>query len=87
MSNCVTGDLILGDWAGSECIKKSGVKGAHAKTTTGNINTTNLDLANVLRDNSDKKTPNFRNSKMTRFLQNTLGRGAKAVIIVNVWFK
>ena len=79
-----TGKLYLVDLAGSECVGKSGAQQARAKEA-GNINKSLLTLGRVINTLVDKGpyVP-YRDSKLTRLLQESLGGRAKTVIIATV---
>jgi kinesin family protein 11 len=79
-----TGRLHLVDLAGSECIGKSGATNARAKEA-GKINLSLLSLGRVISALVEHKTHiPYRESKLTRLLQESLGGKAKTVIIATV---
>lgn len=82
------GTLNLVDLAGSEKAEQSGATGSRFKEGTY-INLSLLSLTTVINQLSDvekneKKYVNYRNSKLTRLLQHSLGGNAKTVIICTV---
>ena len=79
-----TGKLYLVDLAGSECVGKSGAQNQRAKEA-GKINQSLLTLGRVINALVDKASyiP-YRDSKLTRLLQESLGGRAKTVIIATV---
>mmetsp|Transcript_21446 Transcript_21446/g.42097 ORF Transcript_21446/g.42097 Transcript_21446/m.42097 type:complete len:1132 (-) Transcript_21446:312-3707(-) len=78
------GKLNLVDLAGSECIGRSGAQNARAREA-GNINKSLLTLGRVISALVEK-TPHipYRDSKLTRLLQESLGGRAKTCIIATV---
>eukprot|EP00516_Mucochytrium_quahogii_P001112 CAMPEP_0203754268 /NCGR_PEP_ID=MMETSP0098-20131031/7882_1 /ASSEMBLY_ACC=CAM_ASM_000208 /TAXON_ID=96639 /ORGANISM=" , Strain NY0313808BC1" /LENGTH=1089 /DNA_ID=CAMNT_0050645195 /DNA_START=333 /DNA_END=3599 /DNA_ORIENTATION=+ len=78
------GKLNLVDLAGSECIGRSGAKNQRAREA-GNINKSLLTLGRVISALVEK-TPHipYRDSKLTRLLQESLGGRAKTCIIATV---
>lgn len=79
----VCGKLTLCDLAGSERVKKSNSKGVRLSEAT-RINSSLLALGNVvsaLADPSSSHIP-FRNSSLTRMLQESLGGNCKTSLIV-----
>ena len=78
------GKLNLVDLAGSECVGRSGAKDARAKEA-GNINQSLLTLGRVISALVER-TPHvpYRDSKLTRLLQESLGGRAKTCIIATV---
>jgi kinesin family protein 11 len=79
-----TGKLNLVDLAGSECVGKSGAMEERAKET-GNINKSLLTLGRVINKLVEGQTHiPYRDSKLTRLLQESLGGRAKTVIIATV---
>ena len=81
----IIGKLTLVDLAGSERVKKTGASGLRlneAKT----INLSLSALGNVINALTDKKSRHvpFRDSKLTRLLQDSLGGNGKTSIIVTV---
>jgi hypothetical protein len=79
-----TGKLYLVDLAGSECVGKSGAQNQRAKEA-GKINQSLLTLGRVINALVDRAgyVP-YRDSKLTRLLQESLGGRAKTVIIATV---
>lgn len=79
-----TGKLNLVDLAGSECVGKSGAKDVRAKEA-GKINQSLLTLGRVINALVEKTgyVP-YRDSKLTRLLQESLGGRAKTCIIATV---
>ncbi len=78
------GKLNLVDLAGSECVAKSGAKNQQAKEA-GKINKSLLTLGRVINALVEKLTfVPYRDSKLTRLLQESLGGKAKTVIIATV---
>jgi len=78
------GKLNLVDLAGSECIGRSGAQNQRAREA-GNINKSLLTLGRVISALVEK-TPHipYRDSKLTRLLQESLGGRAKTCIIATV---
>ncbi len=78
------GKLNLVDLAGSECVGRSGAKDARAKEA-GNINQSLLTLGRVITALVER-SPHvpYRDSKLTRLLQESLGGRAKTCIIATV---
>ncbi|ETV97534.1 hypothetical protein H310_09448 [Aphanomyces invadans] len=79
-----SGTLNLVDLAGSECIGRSGARNARAREA-GNINQSLLTLGRVITALVDKHphVP-YRDSKLTRLLQESLGGKAMTTIIATV---
>lgn len=79
-----TGKLNLVDLAGSECIGKSGAKAGRAREAK-NINKSLLTLGRVITAlvEGDPHIP-YRDSKLTRLLQESLGGRAKTCLIATV---
>lgn len=78
------GKLNLVDLAGSECVGRSGASGDR-KREAGNINQSLLTLGRVISALVEKRrhVP-YRDSKLTRLLQESLGGKAKTTIIATV---
>ena len=77
----LNGMLTLVDLAGSENVKRSGVEGINLNETR-NINTSLLVLSKVITAlNNDTHVP-YRESKLTRILQESLGGNTKTTIIL-----
>ncbi|KAJ6661514.1 hypothetical protein lerEdw1_014424 [Lerista edwardsae] len=80
----VTGKLHLVDLAGSERAWKSGAQGERLKEAQ-NINRSLLALGEVIQALRAKQAHvPFRNSKLTYLLQDSLGRGSKTVMLVQI---
>lgn len=79
-----TGTLNLVDLAGSECIGRSGARQARAREA-GHINQSLLTLGRVITALVDRHphVP-YRDSKLTRLLQESLGGRAKTTIIATL---
>ncbi|XP_063306958.1 kinesin-like protein KIFC3 [Pelobates fuscus] len=79
-----TGKLNLVDLAGSERVWKSGAEGERLKEAQ-NINKSLLALGEVIQALRSKQghIP-FRNSKLTYLLQDSLGKGNKTIMMVQV---
>ncbi|XP_056260484.1 centromere-associated protein E isoform X2 [Seriola aureovittata] len=78
--------LNLVDLAGSERASQTGAEGARLKEGC-NINRSLFTLGQVIKkvtDESQKGFTNYRDSKLTRILQNSLGGNAKTVIICTI---
>ncbi|CAL8350484.1 unnamed protein product [Boreogadus saida] len=74
------------DLAGSERASQTGAEGARFKEGC-NINRSLFTLAQVIKklsDESQRGFTNYRDSKLTRILQNSLGGNAKTVIICTI---
>uniref|UniRef100_A0ABM5GDI9 Kinesin-like protein n=1 Tax=Pogona vitticeps TaxID=103695 RepID=A0ABM5GDI9_9SAUR len=80
----VTGKLNLVDLAGSERAWKSGAQGERLKEAQ-NINKSLLALGEVIQALRAKQphVP-FRNSKLTYLLQDSLGKGSKTIMMVQI---
>ncbi len=79
------GQLNLVDLAGSECVGRSGAKDERAREA-GNINQSLLTLGRcitALTEGGHRHIP-YRDSKLTRLLQESLGGRAKTVIIATL---
>lgn len=75
---------MLVDLAGSERVKESGVSKERMKEAQ-HINSSLSHLGQVIRSlKSNKGKTNFRNSKLTYFLEPYLQKGSKAVMFVNI---
>ncbi|KAJ8004838.1 hypothetical protein DPEC_G00140460 [Dallia pectoralis] len=79
-----TGKLNLVDLAGSERVWKSGAEGERLKEAQ-NINRSLLALGDVIQAlrGKEKHIP-FRNSRLTYLLQDSLGKGNKTAMVVQV---
>jgi len=78
------GQLSVVDLAGSERVKRSGVTGSNFKEAT-NINGSLLALGNVIQALADKrKHIPFRDSKLTRILEGSVGGNCKTSLLVCV---
>uniref|UniRef100_A0A0R3RXP2 Kinesin-like protein n=1 Tax=Elaeophora elaphi TaxID=1147741 RepID=A0A0R3RXP2_9BILA len=79
------GKLQLVDLAGSERQAKSGTSGNRLKEAA-RINLSLSSLSNVISALVDSKTVHipYRNSKLTRLLQDSLGGNSKTVMIANI---
>ncbi len=78
-----TGKLYLVDLAGSEKISKTGAQGQtleEAKTINKSLSTLGL-VINALTDGKSKFVP-YRDSKLTRVLQESLGGNARTALII-----
>lgn len=80
-----TGKLHLVDLAGSERQAKTGATGQRLKEAT-KINLSLSTLGNVISALVDGKSSHipYRNSKLTRLLQDSLGGNSKTVMVANV---
>lgn len=78
------GKLNLVDLAGSERVWKSGAEGERLKEAQ-NINRSLLALGDVIQAlrGKEKHIP-FRNSRLTYLLQDSLGKGNKTAMVVQV---
>ncbi|XP_073334857.1 centromere-associated protein E [Pagrus major] len=82
----IVSHLNLVDLAGSERASQTGAEGARFKEGC-NINRSLFTLGQVIKkltDESQKGFTNYRDSKLTRILQNSLGGNAKTVIICTI---
>ncbi|CAL8394953.1 unnamed protein product [Gadus morhua 'NCC'] len=82
----IVSHLNLVDLAGSERASQTGAEGARFKEGC-NINRSLFTLAQVIKklsDESQRGFTNYRDSKLTRILQNSLGGNAKTVIICTI---
>ncbi|KAM8831547.1 centromere-associated protein E isoform 2-T2 [Spinachia spinachia] len=82
----IVSHLNLVDLAGSERASQTGAEGTHFKEGC-NINRSLFTLGQVIKkltDESQKGFTNYRDSKLTRILQNSLGGNAKTVIICTI---
>jgi len=80
---CKTGKLYLVDLAGSEKISKTGASGQtldEAKKINKSLSTLGL-VINNLTDGKSKHIP-YRDSKLTRILQESLGGNSKTCLII-----
>merc|ERR1719327_2119913 len=77
------GKLYLVDLAGSEKVSKTGVAGERLDEAK-NINRSLSALGNVINALTDKKSTHvpYRDSKLTRVLQESLGGNAKTSLII-----
>jgi kinesin family protein C2/C3 len=77
--------LRLVDLAGSECVGMSGVKG-EAQLETSHVNRSLSALGDVMKALSTPSRTHipYRNSRLTHFLQDSLGGDAKMIVIVNI---
>lgn len=81
---CFPGKLNLVDLAGSERVWKSGAEGERLKEAQ-NINRSLLALGDVIQALRARQTHiPFRNSRLTYLLQDSLGKGSKTVMVVQV---
>ncbi|KAL3060319.1 hypothetical protein OYC64_014810 [Pagothenia borchgrevinki] len=79
-----TGKLNLVDLAGSERVWKSGAEGERLKEAQ-NINRSLLSLGDVIQALRARQTHiPFRNSRLTYLLQDSLGKGSKTAMVVQV---
>ncbi|XP_056102973.1 centromere-associated protein E isoform X2 [Rhinichthys klamathensis goyatoka] len=82
----IVSHLNLVDLAGAERASQTGAEGARLKEGC-NINRSLFILGQVIKklsDESQKGFVNYRDSKLTRILQNSLGGNAKTVIICTI---
>lgn len=80
-----SGKLVLVDLAGSETVKKTGASGQQleeAKTINKSLSALG-GVINALTDEKNTHIP-YRDSKLTRLLQDSLGGNSKTVLIVAV---
>lgn len=79
-----SGKMNLVDLAGSERVWKSGAEGERLKEAQ-NINRSLLALGDVIQALRGRHTHiPFRNSRLTYLLQDSLGKGSKTVMVVQV---
>jgi len=86
--NTVTGESVKGllnliDLAGSEKLKQSGAVGDAQKEAIS-INTSLTFLSNCISALASGQQPTYRNSKLTRLLQSSLGGNSKTLMFVNL---
>merc|ERR1719189_2371453 len=82
--SCTVSRLCVVDLAGSERVKKSGVEGRHFKEAMA-INRSLLALGNVVNALAAKKSHvPFRNSKLTRVLDGSIGGNCRTAMLVCV---
>ena len=82
---CVNGKLVLVDLAGSEMVRKTHATGQQleeAKMINKSLSALG-GVINALTDDKKSHVP-YRDSKLTRMLQDSLGGNAKTALIVNV---
>lgn len=81
--NQKTGKLYLVDLAGSEKVRKTGAEGQALKEAQ-KINSSLSALGNVINALTDGKSTHvpYRDSKLTRLLQNALGGNSKTTLVV-----
>ncbi|KAM4522078.1 centromere-associated protein E [Odontesthes bonariensis] len=82
----IVSNLNLVDLAGSERASQTGAEGARLKEGC-NINRSLFTLGQVIKkltDEGQKGFTNYRDSKLTRILQNSLGGNAKTLIICTI---
>ena len=82
-----SGKLHMVDLAGSECAKAAGDGAASLERERKNINQSLLTLGRVistLRSNNSKERIPYRDSKLTRLLQESLGGRCKTLIIATL---
>jgi len=78
------GKLNLVDLAGSECVGRSGATERRAREA-GNINQSLLTLGRVITALVEKSSHiPYRDSKLTRLLQDSLGGKTKTFMIANI---
>lgn len=84
-SHIKVGKLNIVDLAGSERISKTGATGEGAKESI-NINLSLTTLCHVISSLTDPKSTYvpYRDSKLTRLLQDSLGGNTKTVMIANI---
>merc|ERR1719181_2417554 len=80
--SCMTARLSIVDLAGSERVKRSGVEGAQFREATA-INKSLLAFGNVVSALAAKRTHvPFRDSKLTRILDGSIGGNCKTALLV-----
>jgi len=79
-----SGKLFLVDLAGSEKVKKTGAEGILLEEAK-NINKSLSVLGNVINSLTDGKSSHipYRDSKLTRLLQDSLGGNSRTTLIIN----
>ncbi|KAH8966923.1 hypothetical protein BDL97_03G052000, partial [Sphagnum fallax] len=81
----LVGKLFLVDLAGSERLKKSGSEGLRASEAMSvNLSLTCLGKCISARTDPNKTHVPFRDSKLTRLLQESLGGNAKTALVINI---
>lgn len=84
LGRCIHGQFYLCDLAGSEKLKKTGASGLQLREAA-NINTSLLSLHMCIERLASRHAHvPYRNSKLTRLLQNALGGSGRACMICNV---
>jgi len=80
-----TGKMVLVDLAGSEMVRKTNATGTQLEEAK-NINKSLSALGQVINALTDGRSTHvpFRDSKLTRLLQNSLGGNSKTNLIINV---
>jgi len=79
------GRLVLVDLAGSEMVRKTGASGQQLEEAKA-INVSLSALGNVINALAEEKKTHipYRDSKLTRMLQDSLGGNTKTALIINV---
>jgi len=79
----VSSKLNFGDLAGSESIRKTGIKlGSKQLEELKAINLSLTKLTTVINDIVNNRGPSFRSSKLTYLLQDSLGGNTKTTVVV-----
>lgn len=79
----INSKLNFGDLAGSENIRKTGVKlGSKQFSELRSINLSLSQLTTVINDIVSKRRPSFRSSKLTHLLQDSIGGNTKTTFII-----
>lgn len=79
----INSKLNFGDLAGSESLRKTGVKvGSKQFSELKSINLSLSQLTTLINDIVNKRRPSYRSSKLTYLLQDSIGGNTKTTIVV-----